>query len=254
MFAARNVVHCAATCISGEVGNQVPAPASGACPERVGVEVVGSAHARDEDVGLAPEHRFGMARGPTGARDVHVVGRCVGEVVRRPLRARARARSSRTPARLGAGDASSTSISTSRRGAMSASFSPEAAVVDHAARADPLQEIGDLARGVVVVHVARHDACLPAAEDRLDVLGPVVHEEGDAILSALPAGEVVAVAEGAELSAPGEHRASARERSAISPKVRRSSPQTIMSRSGIAEVTTSCTSASDHSRVISNDP
>ena len=28
MFAGRNVVHCAATCIIGDVGNQTPAPVS----------------------------------------------------------------------------------------------------------------------------------------------------------------------------------------------------------------------------------
>ena len=111
MPAAMNVVHCAATCISGEVGNHVPAPAIARCAERVLVEVLGTAHAGDEQVGLAPEHRLGVARGPTGARDVQSSGDGSGSSRSRPLRfSSALLVARRHPGRLGAAKPSSTSI------------------------------------------------------------------------------------------------------------------------------------------------
>ena len=74
MLAARKTVHCAATCISGEVGNHTPAPASARARIVVFVGVVGAPHAGDEHVALAPEHRLGPTGGAAGARDVDVVG------------------------------------------------------------------------------------------------------------------------------------------------------------------------------------
>ena len=70
----------------------------------------------------------------------------------------------------------------------------EPALVHHAARAEHAEQLGDLGRGVLVVDVARHDARPPAPEDRLDVLGPVVHQHRDAVLTALPVLEVGALA------------------------------------------------------------
>ena len=86
------------------------------------------------------------------------------------------------------------------------------------------------------------------------MLGPVVHQERDAVLAALPALEVGALAVQAQNLRPGRNAASARR--AAHPRrrcdVRR--PSTIMSRSGIAAPTTSCTSRSDHSLSVLTGP
>ena len=83
MFAARNVVHCAATCIIGDVGNQTPAPVSARARRRASSMSSSAAHGGDEQVGLAPQHRLRVTGRPAGARDVEVVGvRVVGCALR----------------------------------------------------------------------------------------------------------------------------------------------------------------------------
>ena len=70
-------------------------------------------------------------------------------------------------------------------------------MIDDGARLDIVQQLGDLARRVVMVDVHRDGAGLEAPDDQLRVL-VVVHDQRDAVLPALPALQFVAFGVGAE--------------------------------------------------------
>ena len=85
------------------------------------------------------------------------------------------------------------------------------------------------------------------------MLGPVVEQERDTVLPALPRREVRTLAMGPEPvlpEVPGHGSRSFR----ISPNVRRTSRHTTISRSGIVALTTSWTSVSDHSPTLRHRP
>ena len=84
-------------------------------------------------------------------------------------------------------------------------------MIDHGARLDVVQQLGDLARGVVMVDVHRDGAGLEAPDDQLRVL-VVVHDQRDAVLAALPALQFVAFGVGAESPVGQEVREPARAR------------------------------------------
>ena len=103
------------------------------------------------------------------------------------------------PGRSGASLPSSTAMSRvgSRGRQHVGELRTERAVVDDGARFDVVEQVGDLARRVVMVDVHRDGAGLEAADDHLRVV-VVVHDQRDAVLAALPVVQPVALVVGAE--------------------------------------------------------
>ena len=204
MFVASRAVHWAATCISGDVGNQVPAP------WRARARSLASSMSSAPPI---PATKMSPCRHITAfgwpvVPPVHAMYRSSGELATVTGEAAPRVRAS----------SASSAPARARSPALAPELDQEVEVVDdaaelvvqavvvhHAPRPDAAEQIADLARGVVVVHVARHDPRLPATEERLDVLGRVVRQDRDAVLAGLPPLELVTLAERAE-PASGEER------------------------------------------------
>ena len=176
----------------------------GARPNGRLVRLVGATDGGDVQVALSPQDGFRAAGRPAGARDVDVVGRCAssrkgGLDLATRGDDRFEVDRARDPGRVAAVVEldQHVDVTITLGGELCQGVAEqwcEPALVDDATSAEHAEELGDLGRGVLVVHVARHRASPPAREDRLDVLGSVVHEDRDAILAALPVLELGSLA------------------------------------------------------------
>ena len=159
--------------------------------------VVGTHHRRHVGVALPPQHALRPAR--RAARAVHdeVVGRPGDPDVRIALRhSIVQVDGPRDVGAVAAVVDRDQQVG-AQRSQHVGEFRAEGAVVDDGSRLDVIEQIGDLARRVVVVDVHWHRAGLQAADHHLGI-AIVVHDQRDPVLAALPVVQAVALAVRAE--------------------------------------------------------